>query len=72
MPMSEETTELSLVIPVYNGSRTIGPLVEQIVNVFGSTSFEIVLVNDGSQDKSEAVCAQLELLALCQGWSTAT
>jgi len=51
--------ELSLVIPVYNGGRTIGPLVEQITKIFGSTSFEIVLVNDGSKDDSEKVCAEL-------------
>ena len=51
--------ELSLVIPVYNGSRTIGPLVEHTAKIFGSTSFEIVLVNDGSADDSETVCAQL-------------
>jgi glycosyltransferase involved in cell wall biosynthesis len=58
--MPQETMpELSLVIPVYNGSRTIGQLVEQITEVFGSTSFEVVLVNDGSQDDSEGVCAQL-------------
>jgi len=57
--MPDETTQLSLVIPVYNGSGTIGPLVDHIVKVFGSTSFEIVLVNDGSEDDSETVCAQL-------------
>jgi undecaprenyl-phosphate 4-deoxy-4-formamido-L-arabinose transferase len=51
--------ELSLVIPVYNGSRTIGPLVEQSMKIFGSTAFEIVLVNDGSEDDSEMVCAEL-------------
>src|SRR5438128_8819262 len=51
--------ELSLVIPVYNGGRTVGPLVEQITKIFGSTSFEVVLVNDGSEDDSETVCAQL-------------
>src|SRR5262245_33066364 len=51
--------ELSLVIPVYNGSRTVGPLVEHIAKVFGSTSFEIVLVNDGSEDDSEQGCAAL-------------
>jgi undecaprenyl-phosphate 4-deoxy-4-formamido-L-arabinose transferase len=51
--------ELSLVIPVYNGSRTIGALVEHITKIFGSTSFEIVLVNDGSEDDSEMVCAKL-------------
>src|ERR1700756_3147817 len=58
--MPQETIpELSLVIPVYNASRTIAQLVEQITKVFGSTSFEVVLVNDGSQDDSEAVCARL-------------
>lgn len=51
--------ELSLVIPVYNGGRTVGPLVEHAMKIFGSTSFEIVLVNDGSQDDSEKVCAEL-------------
>jgi len=51
--------ELSLVIPVYNGSRTIGALVEHATKIFGSTSCEIVLVNDGSEDDSETVCAQL-------------
>ena len=53
------TPELSLVIPVYNGGRTVAGLVEHIVKVFGSTSSEIILVNDGSEDDSEQVCAQL-------------
>jgi undecaprenyl-phosphate 4-deoxy-4-formamido-L-arabinose transferase len=58
--MAEETTpELSLVIPVYNASGTIGLLVDQITKVFASASFEVVLVNDGSEDESEAVCARL-------------
>ncbi len=57
---AERTTpDLSLVIPVYNGSRTIGPLVERITRVFASTPFQIVLVNDGSEDDSEMVCAKL-------------
>ena len=51
--------ELSLVIPVYNGSQTIRTVVESIQRVFASRSFEIVLVNDGSEDDSEKVCAQL-------------
>lgn len=58
--MSEEKVpELSLVIPVYNGARTIGQLVEQIIRVFDSSSVEVVLVNDGSEDDSETVCAGL-------------
>src|SRR5712692_134755 len=59
--MNAERTipDLSLVVPVYNGSRTIGPLVERIAMVFASTPFEIVLVNDGSEDDSEMVCTKL-------------
>jgi len=55
----ELAPELSLVIPVYNGSQTIGRLVERIHTVFASMQFEVILVNDGSQDDSEAVCAKL-------------
>ena len=57
---AERTTpDLSLVIPVYNGSCTIGSLVERITRVFAFTPFQIVLVNDGSEDDSEIVCAKL-------------
>lgn len=51
--------ELSLVIPVYNGSQTIGSLVERIETVFRSRSFEVILVNDGSEDESELVGVKL-------------
>ncbi|QDK78207.1 glycosyltransferase family 2 protein [Spirosoma sp. KCTC 42546] len=51
---------LSVVIPVYNSERTIGPLVERLQTCLTGRSFEIVLVNDGSADHSEAVCLQLE------------
>jgi len=51
--------ELSFVIPVYNGSATIGGVVRSIHEHFHDLPFEIVLVNDGSQDDSEAVCAAL-------------
>ncbi len=53
-------SSLSVVIPVYNGAATIGPLVDRLVDQFAeSTEFEIVLVNDGSADDSAATCRQL-------------
>lgn len=51
--------ELSLVIPVYNGSETIVAVVEEVRSALTGLSHEIVLVNDGSSDASEAVCNRL-------------
>jgi undecaprenyl-phosphate 4-deoxy-4-formamido-L-arabinose transferase len=51
--------ELSFVIPVYNGSRTVGAVVERIHDSYRDLDFEVVLVNDGSQDDSERVCRDL-------------
>ena len=46
----------SIVIPVYNSARTIGPLVERLLAVLPVDALQIVLVNDGSVDDSDAAC----------------
>ncbi|WP_080058593.1 glycosyltransferase family 2 protein [Spirosoma aerolatum] len=51
---------LSVIIPVYNSERTIGPLVERLQECLLGQEFDVVLVNDGSRDNSEVVCQQLE------------
>ncbi|GAB3644092.1 glycosyltransferase family 2 protein [Spirosoma arcticum] len=51
--------QLSVVIPVYNSEQTIGPLVERLQVCLRGRSFEILLVNDGSRDRSEQVCQRL-------------
>ncbi len=51
--------ELSVVIPVYNGALTIGRVVEDLNRELGDILLEIVLVNDGSADRSDDVCAML-------------
>jgi glycosyltransferase involved in cell wall biosynthesis len=43
---------ISVVIPVYNGTNTITELVNRIVKVLKEESFEIILVDDGSNDNS--------------------
>ena len=50
---------LSIVIPVYNSEKTIGRLVESLFEELNTLNFEIILVNDGSKDASEAVCENL-------------
>ena len=51
---------ISIVIPVYGGAVTIGPLVERLeAEVGGRHELELVLVNDGSPDNAAAVCRAL-------------
>jgi len=52
---------VSVCVPVYNGSGTIANLVERVAEIFAKTphELEVVLVNDGSRDESDAVCGSL-------------
>lgn len=50
---------VSIVIPVYNGAGSIGPLVDELAGtVYPAYPIEIVLVNDCSPDNSEEVCME--------------
>ncbi len=51
---------LTILIPVYNSEETIDRLVEGLIKSLGSLyQLEIILVNDNSVDRSEAVCISL-------------
>jgi glycosyltransferase involved in cell wall biosynthesis len=51
---------ISIVIPVYKGASTIGPLVDSLIlNLAHRYGLEIVLINDHSPDDSESVCIGL-------------
>ncbi len=50
---------ITILIPVYNSVQTIGSLVEKLMSILDRRELQIVLVNDGSQDNSHAVCYQL-------------
>jgi glycosyltransferase involved in cell wall biosynthesis len=50
---------ISVVIPVYNGASTIGPLVDTLVAGLAPYKLQVVLVNDGSKDNSHQVCEEL-------------
>jgi polyisoprenyl-phosphate glycosyltransferase len=54
-------TELSILIPVFFGEKTIGSLVRTLHEEAGTwnISFEVVLINDGSTDGSDAGCRAL-------------
>jgi glycosyltransferase involved in cell wall biosynthesis len=54
---TSEKVAVSVVIPVYNGEHTVARLGENLIDVLGRIyRLEIILVNDCSQDNSEAVC----------------
>jgi len=51
--------KLSVIIPVFNAERTIKELVDRLFIDLAGIDFEVILVNDGSKDKSETICAAL-------------
>jgi polyisoprenyl-phosphate glycosyltransferase len=51
--------KISVCIPVYNGSTTIGQLVSEIQKELEEFHIEIILVNDGSIDESEMICEKI-------------
>ncbi|WP_320663766.1 glycosyltransferase family 2 protein [Prochlorococcus sp. MIT 1223] len=55
--------DVSVVVPIFNEEESLPGLVEQIVQVMRSNgeTFELVLVNDGSTDKSADVLFNLSL-----------
>lgn len=57
--MKSTKQPLSIVIPVYGGEKTIGPLTEQLIKNLNKYKLEIILVNDGSPDNSHEVCLKL-------------
>jgi polyisoprenyl-phosphate glycosyltransferase len=51
--------KLSIVIPVYNGAKTIHKLVAEVRETLSEYNPEIILVNDGSADNSEQICENI-------------
>ena len=53
--------DLSVVVPLYNEEESLPHLVEQLLTALRPTGerFELVLVNDGSSDRTAAVLEEL-------------
>ena len=47
---------IGIVIPVYNGSLTVGNLVDKLMDILPYRNKRIILVNDGSVDDSHEIC----------------
>ena len=60
MNINNSLTALSIVIPVYNSDKTIARLVDELIEHLSLIyCLEIILVNDGSSDRSEEICISL-------------
>lgn len=46
---------LSIIIPVYNSEKTLEKCIDSVINI---ENVEIILVNDGSTDKTKEICLE--------------
>ncbi len=53
-PAGTPAPAVSVVVPVRNEAGNVAPLVEEIAAALAGRAFEIVYVNDGSGDTTEA------------------
>lgn len=53
--------KLSIVVPVYNEEKTVALILKKIFEVdFGKTGLEVIVVNDGSKDKTLEILEKLK------------
>lgn len=55
----DEHEAISAIIPIYNAENTIGRRLDSILNQT-YRKLEIIIVNDGSTDRSEKICADYQ------------
>ena len=61
--MTDINNFISIIIPVYNESESIGYLLDEIINVMqvNKLKFELIVINDGSQDETSSVLDELNI-----------
>src|SRR5438874_7774296 len=61
MVQSHERRSISVVTPVYNGEASVGELCRRLTEVLPriAAQYEIILVNDGSRDRSWETISKL-------------
>ena len=57
--MDDSTPHLSIVIPLYNSALTLPTLHQQLSDLEVKGGLELIVVNDGSRDETEAVALKL-------------
>jgi len=57
--MSDPSPHLSIVVPLYNAEKTLPALHQEIAALQVAGGHELIIVNDGSRDETEAVALKL-------------
>ena len=57
--MTENKPFFSVIIPVYNGEKTIAKTIESVL-LQDFRDYEIIVINDGSIDSTEIICKEFE------------
>ena len=59
--MTQDKDKISVIIPVYNESESISLLIDEIqqVMLLNKLDYEIIVVNDGSKDKTYEVLTDI-------------
>ena len=54
---------ISIIIPVFNEGESIGYLLDEVINVMHANKlhFEVIVVNDGSQDNTSSILEELNI-----------
>ena len=61
---------ISVIVPVYNAEKTIKKCLEQLINQT-YTNTEVIVIDDGSTDKSASICKEFNVTLLSQPHSGA-
>ena len=55
-----KTPEISIIIPCYNEEKNIFNTIKSISNYFNNTCFEIIVIDDGSNDNTRKIISSID------------
>jgi glycosyltransferase involved in cell wall biosynthesis len=64
--MKREAPEISIIIPVYNGEKTIAKCLESLASQKTKRNYEIIAVDDGSADNTKKIIKKMKKVRLME------